>query len=144
MSQEALRGTLIKQGAVIEKALKGLGAQGQGLKQLALSVDGQLTPEVRAALRHITHLRNAAAHDADFSVDAQNRAKLEQNLTIVNRFFAQPSRKTRSARKNAQSGLRPASRVRLVVRLFFIALVIVAGYFLFPGNWFTGNWFPGK
>jgi hypothetical protein len=144
MGQEELRGTLIKQGAVIEKALKGLGAQGQGLKQLALSVDDQLTPEVRAALRHITHLRNAAAHDADFSVDAQNRAKLEQNLTIVNRFFAQPPRKTRSSRKNAQSRQRPASRVRRGVRLFFIALVIAAGYFLFTGNLFTGNWFPGK
>lgn len=144
MSQEELRGTLIKQGTVIEKALKGLGAQGQGLKQLALSVDGQLTPEVRAALRHITHLRNAAAHDADFSVDAQNRAKLEQNLTIVNHFFAQPPRKTRAARKKAQAGQRRTSRVRLVVRLFFIALVMLAGCFLFTGNLFTGNLFPGK
>ncbi|GBU13713.1 hypothetical protein AwEntero_23140 [Enterobacterales bacterium] len=134
MGQEALRGTLIKQGAIIEKALKGMGAQGQGLKQLALSVDGQLTPEVRAALRHITHLRNAAAHDADFSVDAQNLTKLEQNQAIVNRFFAQPPRKARSSRRNPQTQKRRMSRIKLGVRLFFIALVILAGYFLFPGK----------
>lgn len=139
MGQEALRGTLIKQGAIIEKALKVLGAQGQGLKQLALSVDDQLTPEVRAALRHITHLRNAAAHDADFSVDAQNCAKLEQNLATVSRFFAQPPRKTRASRNSTRPQKHRFSRLKLIVRLFFIGLVILAGFFLFSGSLFTGK-----
>jgi len=134
MGQEALRGTLIKQGTVIEKALKELGAQGQGLKQLTLSVDDQLTPEVRAALRHIIHLRNAAAHDADFSVDTQNRAKLEQNLALVTRYFAQSPRKMRASRKNSQPKKRRGSRLTLFFRLFFIGLVLMVGYLLFPGN----------
>lgn len=139
MNQEELRGTLIKQGAIIEKALKNLGAQGQGLKQLTLSVDDQLTPEVRAALRHITHLRNAAAHDADFNVDAQNRTKLDQNLALVNRFFAQPPRKVRASRHTRQPVKRRISLVKLTLRLFFIGLVILAGYFLFSGNLFPGK-----
>jgi len=105
---EFLRGYIIKEAAAFEQSLRAMGGRGKGLKELTQSVDSQLTPEVKAALKHITYIRNAAAHEIDFAVEPHNRRKVEQNLVLVKKFFAdyqqQQQAKAKKANKRAAFG----------------------------------------
>lgn len=53
----------------IESLLRQLGGQGNGMQQLAISLDSKLDQTLRELIKSLNHRRNIAVHDENGSID---------------------------------------------------------------------------